>query len=84
MFKTGDKARIKDRFFDIKPKVGNPGIIDEMYEFEGSEVTIKFPWDGEGNAFRVKENGFIWHSDWLEKMNNFEIESDDILQLVNS
>ena len=83
MFNVGDKARIRERFPVIKPLVGNPGIIDEMYEFEGKEVTILFPWDQQGNSFRVNENSYIWHSDWLEEMNNFEIESDDILQLIN-
>ena len=85
MYKQGDKVRIKDDYYYIEPEISNPGDLEEMHEWAGKEVTITKPYEfcKTGFLFRVAENPYIWHSDWLEEMNNFEIESDDILKLIN-
>ena len=83
-YEVGQKVKIIQDI-DNHRFIGDPGITEEMYAYQGSDTEIYrvLPFDGVTHRYAVCNNRWTWAEKWLESNEpEFELKTDDILCLL--
>lgn len=88
MFEIGESVVIADAEYLRKNADNFPSVVNQMFDYAGSECTVKMRecYDYNGpNLYRLSNNGYVWAEDWLLPTGSaVEISEKDFEDLMST
>lgn len=84
-YSSGERVRVTENFDELRYK-DDPGIDDDMLDYEGQILTISRIENirGETEYYRVYENSWLWDERWLEPEFTtplFDLKEDELMNV---
>lgn len=87
MYQKGDEVYLKKPAwfpdYDSQTESGTwVCFMEEMLDFVGTKAKVTEKLCGMTDCYRVTNNGYYWHKNWLEPVNQVNVDEDTLAELL--